>query len=89
MLCRCDCYGLRTRGLHEPAGEWFDGRNVEKRTDFELGRDAISRVVYADEHAGSRQHGHFRVTDFIGLAVRHNEPKRLERTLGQEIAKGL
>src|SRR4051812_36061382 len=62
---------------------------MKERTDFEFRWYTVSRIIEADENTGSCQHGHFRVTDFVGLAARHDEPKGLKRTLGQEFAKRL
>src|SRR5947207_2051663 len=42
-----------------------------------------------DKQVGFGQECHFGVANFVGLAVRHQEPERFERSLSQEDTKGL
>ena len=80
MMSRADLVRRReTQGL--------DGGDVEQRADLELGRDAVILDIDADQHVGSRQHGHLGMTHLVRLPARHDQPERLEWSLSQEICE--
>src|SRR4051812_20157562 len=69
--------------------DWFHGRNVQQRANLECGRNAVIRFVDAHKNVGSGEKGHFGMANFVGLPTGHHQPKRLERPLSQQFAKGL
>jgi hypothetical protein len=76
-------------GAGRRGGQRLNRSDVKERADFEFGRYSVLSDVDANEQARSSQQSHFGMPNLICLTARHYEPKRLERPLRQQIAKGL